>query len=79
MPTLSAISDVIGARLARPRMPSVPKYLRAMGSLTGLVTGCDVARMRETGCRSKGWAPLINYAMPAADASTSKAVSKDYT
>src|SRR4051812_39339026 len=30
-PTRCAISAVIGASLVRPRMPSVPKYLRVMG------------------------------------------------
>src|SRR4029079_1491260 len=31
MPTLSATSEVIGDLLARPRIPSVPKYRRDMG------------------------------------------------
>src|SRR5512145_1793370 len=35
MPTRSATSEVMGVRLARPRMPSVPKYLRAMKRLVG--------------------------------------------
>src|SRR6185312_8602875 len=30
MPTFKAISDVIGCRLASPRIPSVPKYRRDM-------------------------------------------------
>ena len=34
-PTRSAISGVIGGRLAVPRMPSVPKYLRVMGRYVG--------------------------------------------
>ena len=32
MPTRIAISAVIGERLVAPRMPSVPKYLRAIWS-----------------------------------------------
>src|SRR5262245_37615133 len=31
MPTFRATSDVIGVLLARPRIPSVPKYRRVMG------------------------------------------------
>ena len=37
MPTFIAMSGVIGYWFARPRMPSVPKYLRAIG--------LDVARL----------------------------------
>ena len=32
MPTLSAISDVIGNLLAMPRMPSVPNILRVINN-----------------------------------------------
>ena len=53
MPTLSATSEVIGTLLASPRMPSVPKYLRAMGSLVGPAAGCDVARMRDVGLQKQ--------------------------
>ena len=59
MPTLSAISEVIGALLASPRMPSVPKYRRDMCSLASLARRAQAVAAtdpcRPPLCRCPAW------------------------